>query len=138
LAEAVPYLILDARDERVREAGVIVGQAMLIAIGINWDGRCRVLAVELANREGPVEFPAGAQSARSARRRVWSGPTITPVSERRFARFRRKRPIGAAMCISCATRSTTCRAESTTTACKSCAGWEPVLGPAKPGLGGPA
>jgi transposase-like protein len=40
LAEAVPYLILDARDERVREAGVIVGRAMLIAIGINWDGRC--------------------------------------------------------------------------------------------------
>jgi transposase-like protein len=66
LAEAVPYLILDARDERVREAGV------LIAIGINWDGRRRVLAIELANREGPVEFPAGAQSARSARRRVWS------------------------------------------------------------------
>jgi transposase-like protein len=51
LAEAVPYLILDARDERVREAGVIVGQAMLIATGIDWDGRCRVLAVELANRE---------------------------------------------------------------------------------------
>jgi putative transposase len=36
----------------VREAGVIVRQAMLIAIGIDWDGRCRVLAVELANREG--------------------------------------------------------------------------------------
>jgi transposase-like protein len=39
-AEAVSYLILDAPDERVREAGVIVGQAMLIAIGINRDGRC--------------------------------------------------------------------------------------------------
>src|ERR1700746_1441110 len=46
-----PYLILDARYERVREAGVIVSQAVLIAIGIDWDGRRQVLAVELANRE---------------------------------------------------------------------------------------
>jgi putative transposase len=51
LVEAFPYLILDARYERVREAGVIVSQAVLIAIGIDWDGRRQVLAVELANRE---------------------------------------------------------------------------------------
>src|SRR2546423_8975915 len=51
LAEAFPYLILDARYERVREAGVIVSQAVLIAIGIDWDGRRQVLAVELSNRE---------------------------------------------------------------------------------------
>jgi transposase-like protein len=51
LAEAFPYLILDARYERVREAGVILSQAVLIAIGIDWDGRRQVLAVELANRE---------------------------------------------------------------------------------------
>ena len=31
LAEAFPYLILDARSERVREAGVIVSQTVLIA-----------------------------------------------------------------------------------------------------------
>ena len=49
LAEAFPYLILDARYERVREAGVIASQAVLIAIGIDWDGRRQVLAVELAN-----------------------------------------------------------------------------------------
>jgi putative transposase len=51
LGEAFPYLILDARYERVREAGVIASQAVLIAIGIDWDGRRQVLAVELANRE---------------------------------------------------------------------------------------
>jgi hypothetical protein len=51
LAEAFPYLILDARYERVREAGVIISHAVLIAIGIDWDGRRQVLAVELANRE---------------------------------------------------------------------------------------
>ena len=51
LDEPFPYLILDARYERVREAGVITSQAVLIAIGIDWDGRRQVLAVELANRE---------------------------------------------------------------------------------------
>ena len=51
LAEPFPYLILDARYEKVREAGVIVPQAVLIAIGIDWDGRRQVLAVELATRE---------------------------------------------------------------------------------------
>jgi putative transposase len=51
LTEAFPYLILDARYERVREAGVIASQAVLVAIGIDWDGRRQVLGVELANRE---------------------------------------------------------------------------------------
>ena len=51
LGEAFPYLILDARYEKVREAGVIASQALLIAIGIDWDGRRQVLGVELANRE---------------------------------------------------------------------------------------
>jgi len=51
LDEACPYLILDARYERVREAGVIRSQAVLLAIGIGWDGRRSILAVELANRE---------------------------------------------------------------------------------------
>jgi transposase-like protein len=51
LSEAFPYLILDARYEKVREAGVIASQAVLIAIGVDWDGRRQVLGVELANRE---------------------------------------------------------------------------------------
>ncbi len=51
LEEDFPYLILDARYERVREGGVISSQAVLIAIGIDWEGRRQVLAVELANRE---------------------------------------------------------------------------------------
>ena len=37
----LPYLILDARYEKVREAGVIRSQAVLVAIGIDWDGRRR-------------------------------------------------------------------------------------------------
>jgi putative transposase len=46
-----PYVILDARYERVREGGVIVSRAILIALGIDWEGRRQVLAVEYANRE---------------------------------------------------------------------------------------
>ena len=46
-----PYLILDARYEKVRIDGVIRSQAVLVAIGINWEGRREVLGVELANRE---------------------------------------------------------------------------------------
>jgi putative transposase len=37
LDEACPYLIVDARYERVREAGVIRSQAVLLAIGIGWE-----------------------------------------------------------------------------------------------------
>ena len=51
LEEEYPYLILDARYEKVREDSVIRSQAVLVAIGINWDGQRQVLAVELANRE---------------------------------------------------------------------------------------
>ena len=51
LEEPFPYLILDARYEKVRQNGVIVPQAVLIALGIDWEGRRQVLAVELANRE---------------------------------------------------------------------------------------
>ena len=51
LEEPTPYLILDARYEKVREAGVIRSRAVLIAIGINWEGRRQVLAVDLAERE---------------------------------------------------------------------------------------
>jgi putative transposase len=51
LEEEYPYLILDARYEKVREDGVIRSRAVQIAIGVNWDGRRCILAVELANRE---------------------------------------------------------------------------------------
>ena len=51
LEEAYPYLVLDARYERVRDAGVVRSRAVLIAVGINEEGRRCVLGVELANRE---------------------------------------------------------------------------------------
>jgi putative transposase len=51
LEEEYPYLVLDARYEKVRQDGVIGSQAVQVAIGINWEGRRCVLGVELANRE---------------------------------------------------------------------------------------
>jgi transposase-like protein len=56
LEEEYPYLILDARYEKVREGGVVRSQAVLVAIGINWEGRRSVLAVELANRESQTSW----------------------------------------------------------------------------------
>jgi putative transposase len=56
LEEDYPYLILDARYEKVREDGVIRSHAVMIAIGINWDGRRSILAVELANRESGTSW----------------------------------------------------------------------------------
>ena len=51
LEEPFPYLILDARYEKVREGGVVMSQAVLIAIGIGLGRRRQILAVEMANRE---------------------------------------------------------------------------------------
>src|SRR3954469_5505652 len=51
LEEPYPYLILDARYEKVREDGAVRSQAVLVAIGINWEGRRNILAIELASRE---------------------------------------------------------------------------------------
>jgi putative transposase len=51
LEEAYPYLIVDARYERVREGGVITRQAVLVAVAVDWEGRRQVLGVAMANRE---------------------------------------------------------------------------------------
>jgi len=51
LEEAFRYVVLDARYERVREGGVIVSRAILMALGMDSEGRRQVLAVEYANRE---------------------------------------------------------------------------------------
>ena len=50
LDEPFPYVIVDARYEKVRDNGVIASQAVLIALGIDGEGRRQVLAVDLANR----------------------------------------------------------------------------------------
>jgi putative transposase len=56
LEEEFPYLILDARYEKVREEGVIRSRAVLVALGVDWEGRRQVLGVELANRESATSW----------------------------------------------------------------------------------
>src|SRR5882724_8172768 len=51
LEEEYPYVILDARYEKVRQEGIIGSRAVLVAIGVDWEGRRQILGVELANRE---------------------------------------------------------------------------------------
>ncbi len=58
LDEAFPYLILDARYEKVRIDGVVRSQAVLIAIGIDMQGKRHILSVELSNRESTSSWKA--------------------------------------------------------------------------------
>lgn len=65
LEEEYPYLVLDARYERVREDGVIRKRAVLVAIGINWEGRRCVLGVDLANRESRTSWKEALEGLRA-------------------------------------------------------------------------
>ncbi len=56
LREEFPYVVVDARYERVREGGVIVSRAIQIALGIDREGRRQVLAVEYAQRESATSW----------------------------------------------------------------------------------
>jgi transposase-like protein len=53
---AVPYLVLDARYESVRHAGVVLRCAVLIAIGVRPDGRRTVLGVSVSLSEAEVHW----------------------------------------------------------------------------------
>lgn len=57
-----PYVILDARYEKVREEGSVRSRAVQVALGIDDEGRRHVLAVELAAKESEntwTEFLSG-------------------------------------------------------------------------------
>ncbi len=54
--DETPYLFLDARYERVREAGRLVDCALLVAVGMTTDGRRRVLGASVALSEAEVHW----------------------------------------------------------------------------------
>lgn len=56
LDKPYPYLILDARYERVREDGIVRKRAVLVAIGVDLEGKRHILGVELANRESRTSW----------------------------------------------------------------------------------
>jgi transposase-like protein len=51
LEKAYPYLVLDARYERVRRAGRVVSQGVLVAVGVSAEGYREVLGAWLADSE---------------------------------------------------------------------------------------
>ena len=58
--------ILDARYEKVRLDGVIQSQAVLVAMGINSEGRRQVLGVELSNHESHASWKAFASGLKTS------------------------------------------------------------------------
>jgi len=61
----IPYLILDARYEKVRQGGSVLSCAVLIAIGITPEGKRSILGVSVSLSEAEVhwrEFLAGLQN----------------------------------------------------------------------------
>jgi putative transposase len=58
LEEPFAYVWVDARYEKVREGGVVQSRAVLVAMGVDAEGRRQVLGVELANRESTSSWKA--------------------------------------------------------------------------------
>lgn len=56
LSGAWPYLIVDARYEKVRRGGRIISQGILIVLGINSEGMREILAVEVADTENETTW----------------------------------------------------------------------------------
>lgn len=51
LEKVYPYLVIDARYERVRRAGAVVSQGVLVAVGISQEGYREVLGAWMADSE---------------------------------------------------------------------------------------
>lgn len=56
LEGAYPYLIVDARYEKVRRGGRVISQGVLIAMGISSKGMREILAVEIADTENETTW----------------------------------------------------------------------------------
>jgi transposase-like protein len=52
----IPYLLLDARYEKVRVGGVVVSCALLVAVGITFEGRRTILGVSVSLSEAEVHW----------------------------------------------------------------------------------
>jgi transposase-like protein len=59
---AFPYLVLDARYEKVRQAGRLLDCAVLIALGVGLDGKRTILGVSAALSEAEVHWREFLQS----------------------------------------------------------------------------
>jgi putative transposase len=132
-----PYLILDARYEKVRENAVIRSRAVLVAIGIDWEGRRQVLGVEMADRESSTswkEFLVGLKR-RGLRGVIFAVSDDHPGLKRAIMEVVPEAYWSGGCRTTCtfyATRSTICLARSPTTAWLNCAGFTIGVTPRKP------
>jgi putative transposase len=55
-AEAYPYLFVDARYEKVRADGRVIGQGVLVVSGVRDDGMREILGVEVADTESEATY----------------------------------------------------------------------------------
>src|SRR5215217_2212894 len=69
-AEAYPYLFVDARYEKVRADGRVIGQGVLVVSGVRDDGMREILGVEVADTESEATYQ---DLFRSLKRRGLSG-----------------------------------------------------------------
>jgi putative transposase len=134
LGEPFPYLILDARYEKVREGGVVASQAVLIAIGVDWKGAARSLRSRwpIAKAAHPGRTSSSACASEACMGSSSSLPTIMRGFARRFARSWPRQPSRDATSTFCATPSTICRARPTMIVCRSCAGCTTGARPRRP------
>ncbi len=96
LEEEYPYLILDARYEKVRIDGVIRSQAVQIAIGINWEVAARSWPSSLPTARVVRIFPNPASCLRLVRpcapKRTRPGSKTTATSTWNCSRSKRRPP----------------------------------------------
>ena len=101
-----PYLWIDATYLKSRQSGRIVSVAVIVAVGVNTDGRREVLGVATGASEAEV-FWTGGSSARlptaACGASSWSLPTIRRPAGRPPRRVFQRRPSSAAACIGPAT-----------------------------------
>lgn len=125
LEEDYPYLILDARYEKVREDGVIRSQAVQVAIGINQDGRRCVLGGELANRESTTSWR---DFLAKLRQRGLRGVEFVATDDHAGLKQAVVEVLPEAATFTfCATRWITCRVRPTMIVWWNCAGYMTVM-----------
>jgi len=56
LGKEYPYLVVDARYERIRSNNRVISKAFMIVIGINGDGYREILSVEIGDSENEVDW----------------------------------------------------------------------------------
>lgn len=86
----IPYLILDARYEKIRHGGSVVSCAVLLAVGVTPDGKRTVLGVSVSLSEAEVhwrEFLASLQERGLHGVRLITSDNHAGLKEARAARF---------------------------------------------------